>query len=175
VGSHKVTNWYVDCRLDSQILVQEQFYTGYGLYDYPSTTNVINSINSGLTALYNYGLNFYFAGNTLIISNTTCYDDFTNKQLYLNIGVDIQINCVQQTTPTPTPTPTATPAPTPCVTYQWAITFAPPGGSYQTYDCFGNPSTNNYIGGGTFNACSSQMITSTSPRFVSAINSGLCP
>ncbi len=28
-----VSNWYVDCRLDNQILVQEQFYTGYGIND----------------------------------------------------------------------------------------------------------------------------------------------
>ena len=31
-----VSEWFVDCRLDSTILVQEQFYTGYGFYDVPT-------------------------------------------------------------------------------------------------------------------------------------------
>jgi hypothetical protein len=88
-----VSNWYIDCRLDNNILVQEQFFTGYGSNDLPTTTQVLNAINEKLEKLYQFGLNYYFAGNTLIISNSTCYDDFTNKTLYLNIGIDIQINC----------------------------------------------------------------------------------
>lgn len=170
-----VSNWYVDLRLDSQILIQEQFYTGYGMMDYPTPTELINAINDKLSTLYEYGLNYYLAGNTLIVSNSTCYDNFTNSTLYLNIGVDLQINCSQPFVVTPPPTPTPTPTPTPCVTSLYAVTFNAPGGSYITYDCFGNPTTANYVGSGTFNACSSQQITSTSPRFVSAINVGPCP
>ena len=82
------------------------FFTGYGSNSVPTTTEIINAINEKLESLYQFGLNYYFAGNTLIVSNSTCYDDFTNKTLYLNIGVDIQINCDQQT---PTITPTITP------------------------------------------------------------------
>ena len=126
-----VTNWYIDCRLDSQILVQEQFYTGYGIGGYPSTTDLVNAINTYLVGLYNYGLNFYLAGSTLIVSNSTCYDNFTNSTLYLNIGVDLQINCNQSSTtappiptPTPTPTPTVTPTPTPiCVSCDIGFDF----------------------------------------------------
>jgi hypothetical protein len=88
-----VTTWFVDCRLDSQILVQESFYTGYGFNDYPTNSQVLTAFNDKLVTLYQYGLNYYFAGNSLIVSNSTCYDDFTNKTLYLNIGIDIQINC----------------------------------------------------------------------------------
>ena len=88
-----VTNWYIDCRLDNQILVQANFYTGYGLNDYPSQTQIINSINTELQALYQYGLNYYLAGNELIVSNSTCYDNFTNSSFRLNIGINININC----------------------------------------------------------------------------------
>ena len=88
-----VTNWYIDCRLDNQILVQANFYTGYGLNDYPSQTQIINSINSELQVLYQYGLNYYLAGNELIVSNSTCYDNFTNSSFRLNIGINININC----------------------------------------------------------------------------------
>jgi hypothetical protein len=88
-----ISTWYVDCRLDNNILVQESFYIGYGYNDYPNSTQVINAINDKLQNLYNFGLNYFFAGNTLTVSNSTCYDDFTNKTLYLNIGINIQINC----------------------------------------------------------------------------------
>lgn len=88
-----VSTWYIDCRLDNQILVQEQFYVGYGYNDFPTNTQVINEINQKLQALHNYGLNYFFSGNVLTISNSTCYDDFTNKILSLNIGINIQINC----------------------------------------------------------------------------------
>ena len=88
-----VSEWYIDCRLDGTILVQELFYTGHGYYDTPNVGQIINSIDDKLQNLYNYGLNYYFAGKTLVISNSTCYDDFTNKKLYLNIGINININC----------------------------------------------------------------------------------
>jgi hypothetical protein len=79
--------------LDSNVLVQEQFYVGYGGSDTPTTTQIITAIDDKLVNLYGYGLNYYFSGNSLVISNSSCYDNFTNKTLYLNIGVDIQINC----------------------------------------------------------------------------------
>ena len=88
-----VSEWFVDCRLDSTILVQEQFYTGYGFYDVPTVAQITAAIDDKLQELYNHGLNYYFAGKTLVISNSTCYDDFTNKKLYLNIGINASINC----------------------------------------------------------------------------------
>ena len=100
-----VSNWFIDCRLDNNILIQESFYNGFGPNDTPTQTEILNAINDKLIGLYNYGLNYYLAGNTLIVSNSTCYDDFTNKTLYLNIGVNININCDNTSTPTPTPTP----------------------------------------------------------------------
>ena len=152
-----------------------KFYTGYGIGGYPSTTDVVNAINDKLVGLYNYGLNYYLAGNTLIVSNSTCYDNFTNSTLYLNIGVDLQINCVQQTVPTPPPTATPVPTPTPCVSYLWAVTFNAPGGTYSYDLCNGTTASAGYVGGGTFNVCSPTVPTSSSPRFVSAINIGVCP
>lgn len=88
-----VSSWYVDCKLNNTVLVHEYFFTGYGYGDNPTYSFLINSIDEKLDKLYQYGLNYYFAGNKLIVSNSTCYDDFTNKTLYLNIGIDIQINC----------------------------------------------------------------------------------
>jgi len=80
-------------RLDSDILVQEKFYTGYGGNDVPTNSDWINALDSKLEYLYQDGLNYFINGNTIIIANSSCYDDFTNKRLYLNVGIDITISC----------------------------------------------------------------------------------
>ena len=87
------TYWYVDLRLDDVCLIQEQFYTGYGNVDFPSFSNIINGINQKLEGLYVYGLNYYLAGNTLIVSNSSCYTNLSNKTLKLNIGIMVDLNC----------------------------------------------------------------------------------
>ena len=92
-SSSVLSEWYVDCRLDNDILIQEKIYTGYGSNDFPTLSQLYTDFNTALTQLYNFGLNYYFSGSKLIISNSSCYDDFTNKTLYLNIGINIQINC----------------------------------------------------------------------------------
>jgi hypothetical protein len=85
--------WYVDLRLDSQILIQQPFYNGYGSTDVPNLTQWINALQINLQSLYTYGLGYYINGNTLVVSNTNCYPNFTDKTLTLNVGVDITINC----------------------------------------------------------------------------------
>lgn len=85
--------WYVDLRLDSQILVQQPFYYGYGSTDVPNLSQWISAIQTNLSSLYTYGLDYYINGNTLVVSNSNCYPNFTDKTLTLNVGVDITINC----------------------------------------------------------------------------------
>ena len=85
--------WYVDLRLDSTILVQESFYTGYGPVDVPTLNQWIAALNQKLEGLYMYGLNYYISGTNIIISNSSCLDEFTDKTLHLNIGLDLTINC----------------------------------------------------------------------------------
>lgn len=94
VLSTLVSEWYVDVRLDSTILIQEKFYTGYGNQDYPSNSQWIFALNTYLEYLYQEGLNYFIdENNILTVSNTTCYDEFTDKTLTVNVGVNIQINC----------------------------------------------------------------------------------
>ena len=101
-----LSDWYVDLRLKDiltnteQSLIIEKFYTGYGQNASDLTTglpltyyDVINAIDDKLELLYQDGLNYYLSGGNLIISNSSCYDNFTNKQIKLYIGLDVQINC----------------------------------------------------------------------------------
>ena len=100
------SNWYVLVRLidtitnQEEILINEHFYTGYGPNAIDSVNgtpityfDVINGIDDKLQYLYQYGLNYYFSGGVLTISNSSCYADFTNKLLNLDIGLDINIVC----------------------------------------------------------------------------------
>lgn len=93
VLSTLVSEWYVDVRLDNAILVQEKFYTGYGNLDYPTEQDWFNALNTYLDSLYEHGLNYSLNNGQLIISNTSCYDEFTDKTLSVNIGVNVNINC----------------------------------------------------------------------------------
>jgi hypothetical protein len=101
-----VSTWYVELILKDiftnteQTLVFEPFYVGYGQSAVDLNTglplsyfDVINAIDSKLQYLYQYGLNYYFSGGVLTISNSSCYDNFTNKQINLNVGIDLEINC----------------------------------------------------------------------------------
>ena len=87
------STWYIDLRLDSQILIQVPFYTGYGSTDVPTYSQWLVALQANLQSLYTYGLGYYISGNTLVVNNTNCYPNFTDKTLTLNVGVDITINC----------------------------------------------------------------------------------
>lgn len=81
-------------------ILNSDFFVGYGQNAIDNNTglpltyvNILNYIDNEMQYLYQNGLNYYFSGGKLIVSNSSCYDSFTNKQLILKIGLDIQINC----------------------------------------------------------------------------------
>jgi hypothetical protein len=87
------SQWFVDIRLDDDILVQEPFYIGYGISDYPTENQWLESITSGLTNIFQEGLDYTLENNILSISNSGCEDNFTNKKIKVSVGVDINITC----------------------------------------------------------------------------------
>ncbi len=88
-----VSSWYVDLRLDSDILVQEQFYTGYGANDAPTNAQWQSAIINHFLYLYQNGLAYSINGNTITFTNIGCMSNFTNKTIYLNVGINLSINC----------------------------------------------------------------------------------
>lgn len=101
-----IADWYVVLKLvdiptnTETTLVNQLILTSYGQNAIDTSTNlpvtyydIINYIDNSLQYLYQNGLNYYLSGGNLIVSNSSCYDNFTNKQLNLSIGLDIQINC----------------------------------------------------------------------------------
>ena len=87
------SQWFVDVRLDGEVLIQRPFYVGYGGNDVPTNQIWINGIEDSLQYLYQDGLYYTLNGSLLTISNIGCNNDFTDKTLQVNIGVYVNINC----------------------------------------------------------------------------------
>jgi hypothetical protein len=88
------STWYVDLRLSDQILIQGQFYVGYGNNDVPSNTDWKNALNLYLPSLVNYNLGYFINGNFLTIYNLTLTAMNLGEGLTLNVGINLEINCV---------------------------------------------------------------------------------
>jgi hypothetical protein len=87
------SNWYVDLRIGGDIIIQELFYTGYGLTDVPSNRVWRNALIQYLPLLYDFGYTYYLNGNFLTITSLTCTDRNIGEILSLNSGINIDINC----------------------------------------------------------------------------------
>ena len=87
------TNWYVDLRIGDEIIIQELYYTGYGLNDVPSNRAWRNALIQYLPQLYDFGFTYFLNGNVLTITNLTCTERNIGEILSLNSGINIGINC----------------------------------------------------------------------------------
>lgn len=88
-----VTEWFVEIRLDSQLLVLTQFYNGSGPNQYPTNNQWITAVNNSLEYLYQQGIDYSLNNNSLTVTNIGCNNDFTNKTLHVNVGINVNINC----------------------------------------------------------------------------------
>jgi hypothetical protein len=87
------TNWYVDLRIGGDIIIQELYYTGYGLTDVPSNRAWRNALIQYLPQIYDYGFTYFLNGNVLTITSLTCTERNFKEVLSLNSGINISINC----------------------------------------------------------------------------------
>lgn len=88
-----ISEWYVDIRVDSNILIQEKFYTGFGLNDTPSENDWVTALNTYLPQLSNHGMYYTIQNNDLVLYNLTCSPNYPNKVLEINSGINFQIIC----------------------------------------------------------------------------------
>jgi hypothetical protein len=87
------TEWYVDLRIENELLIKEPFYVGYGYTDVPTNTIWRNALIQYLPMLYDYGFEPFLNGNELKITNLTCTERNMDETLTLNVGIQIKINC----------------------------------------------------------------------------------
>jgi hypothetical protein len=90
------STWYIDLRLDDTILVQQPFFTGYGLEgpsSVPTNNDWLNGLENNLSSVYQFGLNYNVNSERIILSNSGCIELFRGKTLSLNVGINLLINC----------------------------------------------------------------------------------
>jgi hypothetical protein len=89
------TTWYVDIRLNNQILVQQNFFNGVGLNGVPSNLDWKIALINNLPRLNSNGLSYYLDINTdkLTVRNTLCNQRFLNQNFTLNVGISINLTC----------------------------------------------------------------------------------
>jgi hypothetical protein len=89
------TEWYVDLRINNQIIIQDSFYNGYGYNDVPTDSQWRNALIDYLPTLYGYGYTYFLNGNTLTITNLGCVSQNLQETVVLNVGINININCTR--------------------------------------------------------------------------------
>jgi len=87
------TQWIVDLRIGSDIIIQETFYSGYGYTDVPTNTMWRNALIQYLPNLYDYGYTYFLNGNLLTITSLTCEPRNLKDLVSLNVGINLSINC----------------------------------------------------------------------------------
>ena len=87
------TEWYIDLRINNQILIQNTFYSGYGYNDVPTELQWRNSLIYYLPTLYDYGYTYYLNGNNITITNLGCNSENLQDTVFLNVGININIKC----------------------------------------------------------------------------------
>lgn len=90
-----LTDWYIDLVINGEQIIQELFYTGYGMGDVPTNTQWRNALINYLPQLYDYGYTYFLNGNTLTITNLTCSTENLTETISLNVGINININCTE--------------------------------------------------------------------------------
>jgi hypothetical protein len=88
-----VSEWYMELKIDNQVLIKEKFYTGYGPNDAPTNTNWKTTLYNYLPNVVTYGLNYSIEGEKLKISNLGNNQNFVNQNLTLNVGINLNLTC----------------------------------------------------------------------------------
>jgi hypothetical protein len=88
-----VSTWFVDVTVNSNQLIQSQFYQGYGPTDFPTSTEWLSALQTYLPQLNNYNLSFYINNSTLYVQNMNCGQDFLQDTFQLNVGINFSLAC----------------------------------------------------------------------------------
>jgi hypothetical protein len=93
-GANSVTsNWYVDLRIGDEILIQENFYNGFGISDVPSNSDWEIALFNFLPSIVNFGLTYFLYDNKLKVINLGNQPLYLNQKLTLNVGINIELTC----------------------------------------------------------------------------------
>lgn len=91
------TQWYVELYVDDILVVDNLFYNGIGYnlsnLSFPTTPQWDSALVVALNDLKEFGYDYYFEGNELIVYNPTCTVSEEGVNFKLNVGINFNILC----------------------------------------------------------------------------------
>jgi hypothetical protein len=88
------SEWYVEVKIDGTTIIQNQFFTGYGISQVPTNIQWKNALVFYLSQLITFGYGFTLNGNTITVYKLGCAEDTIPSTLQINVGINIDIDCV---------------------------------------------------------------------------------
>lgn len=88
------TEWYVDVRIDGNIMFQAPFFNGFGTGQVPTNNQWKAALLFNLSQLVNDGYYFYVNGNVVTVYNLACAEDDIPSTLEINVGINLDITCI---------------------------------------------------------------------------------
>ena len=89
------SEWYLNLTIGSQTIINEFFYTGYGISDAPSDYTWRTTLINNLYKIYQYGYTYTLNGNKLTITNLRSVDNNTSEQVQLSVGINLSVSCFE--------------------------------------------------------------------------------
>lgn len=87
------SKWYVDFRINDDLLIKYEFYSGYGYDDTPTKDNWVNAINASFPQLNDQGYIYYITNDKVIMYGLECKSPNEIIKGNLNVGIDLKISC----------------------------------------------------------------------------------
>jgi hypothetical protein len=90
-----VSSWYVDIRVNGNIIADDLFYQGIGTGQYPTPQQWLTALTDTFQSLQTsgYGYNIDDSTDEIIIFNNNCLPNFDDLQI--NVGINFEIYCNQ--------------------------------------------------------------------------------
>jgi len=97
-----ISVWYVDIRINGDIVIQDEFFNGSG-YNNPLPSNCgdsspcdsvwLSALETSLDKLLLIGYGYSINNDTVKIFNTTCDDTDASLTVEINVGINFKISC----------------------------------------------------------------------------------
>lgn len=92
-----ISNWFIVIKLNGNIIIDQPFFTGYGVFDptysYPNNTQWLQGLNEALQDLFNDGYGYIIQGETFSLFNLNCEPTDIGNTLEVSIKFNLSINC----------------------------------------------------------------------------------
>jgi hypothetical protein len=87
------SQWFLNLTIGSETIINVLFYVGAGISYVPTAYLWRQTLIDNLDNLYQYGYTYTLNGNFLTITNLNCVLDDSLREVSLNVGINISLDC----------------------------------------------------------------------------------